>query len=92
MMPPFDTPVPPGGYRWWYLDALSDDGRHGITLIAFNLAARIAPAQSGRLIAMLTTAYGLGQILGPLLAGFIAGEGGGSKRDKAEKLDRKSVV
>jgi predicted MFS family arabinose efflux permease len=49
----------------------------GITLIAFNLAARIAPAQSGRLIAVLTTAYGLGQILGPVLAGFIAGEGGG---------------
>ena len=35
MMPPFDTPVPPGGYRWWYIDGLSDDGRHGITLIAF---------------------------------------------------------
>jgi carotenoid 1,2-hydratase len=35
MMPPFDTPVPPSGYRWWYLDGLSDDGRHGITLIAF---------------------------------------------------------
>jgi carotenoid 1,2-hydratase len=24
-----------GGYRWWYVDALSDDGRHGMTLIAF---------------------------------------------------------
>ena len=32
---PFDTPVAPGGYAWWYLDALSDDGNHGITLIAF---------------------------------------------------------
>jgi carotenoid 1,2-hydratase len=32
--PPFDTPVAPGGYIWWYLDALSDDGLHGITLIA----------------------------------------------------------
>ena len=31
----FDQAVPPTGYRWWYLDALSDDGRHGITLIAF---------------------------------------------------------
>jgi len=31
----FDQPVPPRGYRWWYIDALSDDGRHGITLIAF---------------------------------------------------------
>ncbi len=25
----------PGGYAWWYLDALSDDGRFGLTLIAF---------------------------------------------------------
>ncbi len=24
-----------GGYAWWYVDALSDDGRHGLTLIAF---------------------------------------------------------
>jgi carotenoid 1,2-hydratase len=27
--------VAPGGYAWWYLDALSDDGRHGLTVIAF---------------------------------------------------------
>ncbi len=33
--PRFDQPVPPHGYAWWYVDALSDDGRHGITLIAF---------------------------------------------------------
>ena len=25
----------PGGYAWWYLDALSDDGRHGLVIIAF---------------------------------------------------------
>ncbi|RYF38363.1 MAG: carotenoid 1,2-hydratase, partial [Comamonadaceae bacterium] len=31
----FDAPVPTDGYAWWYLDALSDDGRHGLTLIAF---------------------------------------------------------
>ena len=31
---PFDSPIPPGGYLWWYLDALSDDGRSGITVIA----------------------------------------------------------
>jgi carotenoid 1,2-hydratase len=30
----FDAPVARGGYSWWYVDALSDDGRHGITLIA----------------------------------------------------------
>ena len=28
-------PIPPGGYVWWYVDALSDDGRQGLTLIAF---------------------------------------------------------
>ena len=27
--------VPPGGYLWWYLDALSDDGQYGLTIIAF---------------------------------------------------------
>ncbi len=27
--------MPAGGYRWWYVDAVSDDGRFGITLIAF---------------------------------------------------------
>lgn len=24
-----------GGYAWWYVDALSDDGRHGLTIIGF---------------------------------------------------------
>jgi carotenoid 1,2-hydratase len=27
--------VPAQGYRWWYIDAISDDGRHGLTIIAF---------------------------------------------------------
>ncbi|MBK1624316.1 carotenoid 1,2-hydratase [Afifella marina] len=31
----FDTTVPPRGYRWWYVDALSEDGRQGLTIIAF---------------------------------------------------------
>ena len=31
----FDAPVRPGGYAWWYVDALSEDGREGLTLIAF---------------------------------------------------------
>ncbi|MCS6892094.1 MAG: carotenoid 1,2-hydratase [Rhodovarius sp.] len=30
----FDRPVPMRGYRWWYVDALSEDGQHGITIIA----------------------------------------------------------
>ena len=27
--------VPSSGYRWWYLDGVSADGRHGIVIIAF---------------------------------------------------------
>ena len=34
-IPRFDQPVPRDGYLWWYLDALSDDGRHGLSIIAF---------------------------------------------------------
>jgi len=33
--PRFDQAVPPGGYLWWYVDALSDDGQFGLTIIAF---------------------------------------------------------
>ncbi len=31
----FARPVPADGYAWWYLDALSDDGEHGLVIIAF---------------------------------------------------------
>ena len=33
--PGFDAALNPGGYAWWYLDAISDDGAHGICIIAF---------------------------------------------------------
>jgi carotenoid 1,2-hydratase len=33
--PCFDRTVDPGGYVWWYLDAVSDDRRHGVVIIAF---------------------------------------------------------
>jgi carotenoid 1,2-hydratase len=33
--PRFDVVVEPGGYAWWYIDAFSDDRRHGLTIIAF---------------------------------------------------------
>lgn len=33
--PRFDAPVEPGGYRWWYIDAISEDRRYGLTIIAF---------------------------------------------------------
>ncbi|QIQ88036.1 MAG: hydroxyneurosporene dehydrogenase [Erythrobacter sp.] len=35
MGPRFDAEVPPGGYTWWYVDAISDDGQHALTIIAF---------------------------------------------------------
>lgn len=30
----FDRPLGHDGYVWWYVDALSDDARHGLTIIA----------------------------------------------------------
>ena len=33
--PRFDQQVQPGGYLWWYVDALSDDGEYGLSIIAF---------------------------------------------------------
>ncbi len=33
--PDFSEPITTGGYLWWYLDGISDDGKYGITLIAF---------------------------------------------------------
>jgi carotenoid 1,2-hydratase len=33
--PRFDRAVAPGGYAWWYIDAISDDGRFGFTVIGF---------------------------------------------------------
>jgi carotenoid 1,2-hydratase len=31
----FDLAVPAGGYKWWYVDALSADGAFGVAIIAF---------------------------------------------------------
>jgi carotenoid 1,2-hydratase len=33
--PDFARVVHANGYAWWYIDALSDDGQYGITIIAF---------------------------------------------------------
>ena len=33
--PRFDVAVPHDGYRWWYIDAISDDGQNGLTIIGF---------------------------------------------------------
>jgi carotenoid 1,2-hydratase len=47
--PWFDTVVPPQGYRWWYVDALSDDAQYGLTIIGF-IGSVFSPyyKQSGR--------------------------------------------
>jgi carotenoid 1,2-hydratase len=31
----FAAPVPQNGYRWWYLDGVSDDLQHAVTIIGF---------------------------------------------------------
>ena len=72
--PRFDAPVPLNGYAWWYVDALSDDGRYGITLIAF-IGSVFSPyyafrRRSGRIdpldhCALNVALYGGGQSDGP---------------------------
>lgn len=34
-MPAFDAVVPDDGYRWWYVDGVSDCGNYGLVIIAF---------------------------------------------------------
>lgn len=48
--PDFSEDVPPQGYAWWYVDAVSDDGEFGLTVIAF-VGSVFSPyyAWSGRL-------------------------------------------
>jgi carotenoid 1,2-hydratase len=33
--PGFALEVAHNGYAWWYIDAISDDGANGLTIIAF---------------------------------------------------------
>jgi carotenoid 1,2-hydratase len=67
--PDFAAPVPPGGYAWWYVDALSDDGQHGLTVIAFigsvfspwyAWARRRGPAPAENHCAVNVALYGAG--------------------------------
>jgi len=43
----------------------------GITALTLGLAGNLAPGRSARLIGMLTAIFGVGQMIGPVLAGFI---------------------
>lgn len=44
----------------------------GITALTVGYAAILAPAQPARAIGMLTTVYGIGQVIGPSAAGWLA--------------------
>jgi carotenoid 1,2-hydratase len=66
----FDAPVPHGGYHWWYVDAMSDDGCHALTLIAFvgsvfspfyARARRRGPADPLQHCAVNVVLYGAGR-------------------------------
>lgn len=63
----FARHVPHDGYAWWYLDALSDDGRHGLVVIAFigsvfspyyAYARRKAPADPLQFCTLNVALYG----------------------------------
>lgn len=65
--PDFSAPVTNDGYAWWYVDALSDDGRHGLTVIAFvgsvfspyyARARRAGPADPQNYCAINVALYG----------------------------------
>jgi MFS family permease len=44
----------------------------GITVLTLTLAGGLAPGGSARLIGLLTAVFGVGQMIGPVLAGLIA--------------------
>jgi len=65
--PEFERSVPKNGYAWWYVDALSDDGAHGLTVIAFigsvfspyyALARRLGPVDPANHCCMNVALYG----------------------------------
>jgi carotenoid 1,2-hydratase len=67
--PDFMESVPSGGYLWWYVDAVSDDGLHGLTMIAFvgsvfspyyHFAQRKGPADPENHVAINIALYGPG--------------------------------
>ena len=49
----------------------------GITALTLALAGHLAPGRSARLIGMLTAVFGVGQMIGPVLAGLIVSQAQG---------------
>jgi predicted MFS family arabinose efflux permease len=47
-----------------------------ISALSLSLGGLLAPEKSGRLIGLLTAVFGIGQILGPIVAGVLAAERG----------------
>lgn len=67
MFPPFDEVVRADGYRWWYLDAISDSGEQALTVILFvgsvfspyyARARRKGPAAADNFCALNVALYG----------------------------------
>ena len=65
--PRFDQTLGPNAYQWWYVDALSDDGQYGITIIAligsvfspyYAWARRRGPADPEQFCALNVALYG----------------------------------
>ncbi|MBN8929241.1 MAG: YbfB/YjiJ family MFS transporter [Rhodospirillales bacterium] len=49
----------------------------GITALGFSAARALAPGEERRVSALITAAFGLGQIVGPVLAGWLLDRAGG---------------
>jgi carotenoid 1,2-hydratase len=65
--PGFDRLIAPDGYGWWYVDALSDDGLDGLTVIGFvgsvfspyyARARRLGPTPAENHVAINAILYG----------------------------------
>ncbi len=48
----------------------------GITALTLTLAGRLMPHRATGIIGILTAAFGVGQVVGPVLAGLVAGRAG----------------
>jgi predicted MFS family arabinose efflux permease len=63
-----------GGVSADYASAILFGGTFiGITTLTVTLASRLAPHHTAELVGLLTAVYGVGQIIGPVLAAALAG-------------------